>query len=484
MPENSRSNFSFQEYIYLLKQDLTAFMQRSFLALHPGTPFFDADYHDVMMSALADCFAGKTKRLIINAPPRGIKSHATSVSFPAWALARNPSLKFIVASYSMDLAETLARETRTLMEHQFYKAMTMTRISNKRKALHDFYTTQGGFRMATSPDGTLTGRGCDFFIIDDPMKADEALSAAARKSRIEWYENTVISRLNSKKDGVIILVMQRLHQNDLCGHLLAQGGWRHLSFPAIAQADIHIPYSGPYGPRIFRRAVGELLHPEREDQEALDRIRDETSLYNFSSQYLQNPIPEAGYLIHRDWLKFYAVLPNGRPLSTVQSWDTANKSTEISDYSVCTTWQKRAEDFYLIDVFRKRLEFPDLRRAIIAQAQKYSPDTVLIEDRASGTQLIQDLAREVRGIAPYLPPAGADKTMRLHACSHLFDAGRIFLPEKAPWLDVYIAELLGFPGTAHDDQVDSTTQALDYMKTPDELEIYRRLAAQIKNEQS
>ncbi|MDT2021227.1 phage terminase large subunit [Methylocella sp. CPCC 101449] len=467
---SSQRLLTFQEYKAALKRDPTAFMQRSFHALH-ATQYLYSDYHDLIMSTLKECLTGNIKRLIINAPPRGIKSHAVSVSFVAWALANNPALKFILASYSMDLAQTLARETRTLMEHPFYKAITTTRISPHRKALNDFYTTAGGFRMSTSPDGTLTGRGCNIFIIDDIMKADEALSPAVRKSRIEWYENTVVSRLNSKKDGVIIIVMQRLHQDDLCGHLLRTGKWKHLCFPAIAEEDIEIPYRGIYGDYKFVRKKGELLHPEREDRAAIERIRKEISFYNYTSQYQQNPAPESGHIVKKEWLKYYSDLPSGRPLNILQSWDTANKASELSDYSVCTTWHQYGDDYYLIDVLRQRLDYPSLRKAIKQQADKFSPHSIRIEDRASGSSLIQDISSEVSGVLAYLPPPGADKIMRLHACSHIFESGRVYLPQSASWLDAYINELMGFPGGSHDDQVDSTTQALDVLKTPDTLSL-------------
>jgi predicted phage terminase large subunit-like protein len=181
------------------------------------------------------------------------------------------------------------------------------------------------------------------------------------------------------------------------------------------------------------------------------------------------PIAISGNLVKREWLRYYApaALPR-RFLRIVQSWHTAAKTSELNDYSVCTTWGVDRDDYYLIDVFRRRLNFPDLKRAIVAQADRFRADDIVIEDKSSGTQLIQDLQNDgVMNVVEYKPPPGADKVMRLHACSDRFENGRVYLPANAPWLHEYVVELIGFPGTKHDDQVDSTTQALDYLREPD-----------------
>jgi predicted phage terminase large subunit-like protein len=198
-------------------------------------------------------------------------------------------------------------------------------------------------------------------------------------------------------------------------------------------------------------------------------MRRRIGLYNFSSQYQQRPIPISGNLVKREWLRFYGADDQPRRFARiVQSWDTAAKTSELNDYSVCTTWGVDKDNFYLVDVFRKRLNYPDLKRAIVSQADVFDANQIVIEDKSSGTQLIQDLHNDrVRNVVEYKPPPGADKVMRLHACSDRFENGRVLLPRDAPWLDEYILELIGFPGTKHDDQVDSTTQALDYLREPD-----------------
>jgi predicted phage terminase large subunit-like protein len=258
-------------------------------------------------------------------------------------------------------------------------------------------------------------------------------------------------------------------QDDLVGHVRPQDDWTVVSFRAIAEEREEVDYLTPYAPRKFVRKPGEALHPARESVQEYHLMRGRIGLYNFSSQYQQRPIPISGNLIRREWLQFYD--PDHARLQKwriVQSWDTASKTSELNDYSVGTTWSLEDDKFYLLDVFRQRLNYPDLKRAIISNANLYSAPTIVIEDKSSGTQLIQDLRNEgVLNVVEYKPPSGTDKIVRLHACSDRFENGRVLLPQRAPSLDDYITELIGFPGVKHDDQVDSTTQALDYLREPD-----------------
>jgi predicted phage terminase large subunit-like protein len=329
--------------------------------------------------------------------------------------------------------------------------------------------------MSTSVGGVITGRGADLIIIDAPQKPDVALSDTVRSSANEWFDNTLASRLNDKENGCIIIVMQHLHQDDLVGHVLEQDDrWEVLSFPAIATIDEVIPFQTPFGRRIFRRKAGEALHPKRESLETLARTRRTIGEYNFSSQYQQAPTPPGGNMIKLEWIKYYVPGEEpGRFGRIVQSWDTANKASERNDFSVCTTWGVDGSDFCLLDVFRKRLIYPDLKRAALELAARYNAQTFVIEDRASGTQLIQELQHErCYGIHAYKPPPNTDKIVRLNMHTTAFENGRVFLPRHAPWLADYVAELTGFLGTKFDDQVDSTTQALAYLSEPDALAVW------------
>jgi predicted phage terminase large subunit-like protein len=225
--------------------------------------------------------------------------------------------------------------------------------------------------------------------------------------------------------------------------------------------------------------MGEALHPEREPLASLVTTKRTIGEYDFASQYQQTPMPVGGNIVKSDWLARYrpSDLPD-RPLSICQSWDTANKATELNDYSVCTTWAAHDNKFYLLDVFRRRMNYPELKRAVRQRAEKFGATVILIEDKASGTQLLQELESEcLCGLVPYQPPAGSDKVMRLRAQTALFESGRVVLPETAPYLDAYISELTGFPGTKYADQVDSTSQALDYLKSNYTLFVWERLGS-------
>jgi predicted phage terminase large subunit-like protein len=469
-------NLSRAEYQFIARRDFMAFIERSFYELNPQTRFMDAPHIEAIAAKLEACRQGKIKRLIINLPPRNLKSHCTSIAFVAWYLGHDPSRHVICASYGQDLADKLARDCRIIMNSSWYKRLFRTRLSD-RQGVHDFMTTAQGTRLATSVGGVLTGRGADLILIDDPVKPDEALSETRRDAVKEWYGNTLMSRLNDKAEGCIIIIMQRLHQDDLVGHVLEQGNWDVLSLPAIAEADETHVIESPYGRRLFRRKEGEALHPERESLAVYANMRQTIGEYNFLSQYQQTPTPVGGAMVKTHWLKYYQ--PDEQPeqfARILQSWDTANKATELSDYSVCTTWGTVYRKYYLLHVFRRRMNYPELKRAVVAQAIEYKAGTVLIEDKASGTQLIQELQFEgLVGVAAYKPPPGNDKIMRLHAQTAMFENGLVLLLNEASWLNEYIKELTSFPGTKYDDQVDSTTQALHYFAENNDIEIWMRL---------
>ncbi|MBN8520313.1 MAG: phage terminase large subunit [Alphaproteobacteria bacterium] len=458
-------SISYEEYCCMIRQDLTSFIERSFYELNPQAKLIMGDYIECIATKLEDCRMGKIKRLIINLPPRHLKSHCVTVAFTAWLLGHDPSLHIISASYGQDLSEKMARDTRNLMNAEWYKNIFKTRISPDRQAVHDFMTTKLGTRMATSVGGVLTGRGADIIIIDDPLKPEDALSETKRKNVNEWYDNTLLSRLNNKKTGCIIIIMQRLHQNDLVGHVQENDTWEVLSLSSIAEESEEHQIVNIFGKRSFKRIVGDILHPERESLATLEAIRKSLGEYNFQSQYQQNPAPQGGAMVKTSWLKQYkSEEPPAKFDVILQSWDTANKVSELSDYSVCTTWGKKGNYFYLLNVFRRRMDYPELKRAVKDQATLYSATTILIEDKASGTQLIQELKYEgLRGVTAY-EPSGSDKIMRLHAQTAAIENGQVLLPTEGHWLPEYIKELTSFPGCKYDDQVDSTAQALDWLQ--------------------
>jgi predicted phage terminase large subunit-like protein len=449
----------------VLRGDFSAFIERSFYELNPETEYLPNWHVEVIAAALEDCRLGRCKRLIINVPPRSLKSHCATVCFVAWLLGHDPSTQIICASYAQELADKHALDCRTLMMSARYQELfPATRLTSSRPAVHDFQTSRKGTRLATSVGGVLTGRGADFIIIDDPTKPEEAISEVQRRNANEWFDHTLSSRLNSQIDGCIVVIMQRLHEDDLVGHVMQQGGWRLLSFPAIAEEDERHEIETPYGTCVYTRKQGEALHPERESLEVLAQIREIQSEYHFSAQYQQSPAPLGGGMVKREWLQTYTSESLPKEFELIfQSWDSANKVTELSDYSVCTTWGLKHKKLYLLDVLRRRMDYPELKRQVREQAALYKAKVILIEDKASGTQLIQELIQEgVPGITRYAPKM--EKAMRLHSVTSTMENGLMYVPEKARWLEVYLHELVTFDRGKFDDQADSTSQALDWVK--------------------
>ena len=351
----------------LLRSDLRFFVRKSFNTILPGTRYLPNWHIDAIVHQLMRVQAGDLSRLLINQPPRSLKSICVSVAYVAWLLGHNPSRRIIVVSYANELAAELHRQFRMLTDAAWYRAL-FPAMRPARDSGSELVTTAGGSRFATSVGGTLTGRGADLIVIDDPLKAEEAMSEAARKRVIDWYAGTLVSRLNDKEHGPIVVVMQRLHENDLAGHLLGKEGWEHLDLPAIALDDAVVPLGRG---KVMTRRTGDVLHPERESKDALDRTKAEIGSLMFSAQYQQRPIPIEGNLIRRHWFQFYDALPTASCQRIVQSWDTATMTGDANDYSVCTTWQMIKADYYLIDVFRGRLEYPTLRRKVASLAAEY-----------------------------------------------------------------------------------------------------------------
>ena len=398
------------EYYALVCHDLFAFTERAFYELNPTTPFLPNWHIQVVASALEACRRGEITRLIICQPPRSLKSHSASIAFPAFVLGRDPTAQIICASYGQDLSNKLALDCRTIMNSSWYRSLfPNTRLSSERQAIQEFVTTRSGSRLSTSVGGVLTGRGANFIIIDDSLKPDEAFSDTQRKAVNDWFDHTVYSRLNDKKTGCIIVIQQRLHEEDLVGHILGMNEpWKLIRFPAIAEEDETHIIQTPYGIERVERRIGEALHPERESLEVLQRIREVQGEYNFAGQYQQAPAPLGGGMVKAEWFRTYP--NNDRPPKfdlVFQSWDTANSPSELADYSVCGTWGVNDKHLYLLHVYRKRVGYPELKRAVHDQAEAFGPQTILIEDKASGTQLIQELISEgMHAVKRYEPNDG------------------------------------------------------------------------------
>ena len=439
-----------------LRQDFMAFTDRGVRQLNQGGSFIHNWHLDALAWELQKVISGETRRLIINMPPRSLKSLMVSVLFPAFWLGHDPRKKIFGISYGADLAAKHARDSQSIMQTGWYRqAFPRTQIT--RIADSSIYTDQRGFRKATSINATLTGLGGDCFIIDDPLKPVDAQSEPLRNAVNDWISHTLISRLDDKAKGAIIVVMQRVHQHDLTGFLMENfpGTWTLLNLPSIAQEDetVQIGFN-----RFHSRQAGEALHPDREPIEVLENLQRELGSDIFEGQYQQSPVPPGGAMVRREWLQYYDVLPErAYPARVIQSWDTAVKNGAQNDYSVCTTWLMVDNKFYLMDLVRERFEYPRLKQNALKLAEKFKPSVILIEDASTGSPLAQEL-RQAGTFAVRLIPVEHDKVARLYVQQAKFEAGQIFFPRRAPYLAALEAELLTFPQSKHDDQVDSITR--------------------------
>ncbi len=399
--------------------------------------------------------------MIINMPPRHLKSQTVSVAFPAYILGLEPWHRIICMSYGSELSSKHHDDFRSIVTSPWYRrAFPDMRVS---RSLEDMVTTSAtGFRRATSVYGTLTGLGGDMFIIDDPQKPIDAQSEIQRDRLNKWVSNTLVSRLDNKESGIIIVVMQRVHLNDLSGYLVEAGGWEVLSLPAIAERDETIAI----GDNEFHcRRTGEPLHPELESLESFCHLKEEVGSGVWAAQYQQSPVPPGGGMIQTKWLRFYHQLPKeDRSTRIIQSWDTAAKDGIRNDYSVCTTWLVvDRRDFYLIDVTRGHYDYPTLKAIACALVERYNPEFVLIEDASTGTALGQELEKLHSShfrLSIRLVPIERDKIARLFVHQAKFERGEVLFPKNATFMPTLLAELLTFPQSKYDDQVDSVSQAL------------------------
>lgn len=453
----------------ILRKSFSCFTIKSFSTVSPGSKFLDNWHLDIINHKLEQVQNGKITRLIINIPPRYLKSISVSVAWTAWLLGQNPSIKIMAASYSQALSDKHSQDCRLILNSQWYQDLfPWTKIAKGENKKSKFVTTERGFRFSTSTGGTATGEGGDILIVDDPQNPNKINSKKYRDSTIDWFEQTFISRLNNKKKGGIVIIMQRLHEDDLCGYLLKNKAkhWDHLKIPAIYEEETI--FSEPYKLIIDPGAV---LHEERENLNDLHKIRSELGQYNFAAQYNQEPISSKGAMIQKDWLKYYGNDDKINYTQVIQSWDTAIKAKDEHDYTVGITIGVNKDGYYILDICRKKLEFPQLIELLKNKTQKWKPQVILIEDKGSGQSLIQSLIQEIKipiiAIKPKL-----DKITRFAIHSVKFELGKIFINKDSDWRMIFEQELLSFPRGAHDDQIDALSQALSYLE--------RRILAQVR----
>jgi predicted phage terminase large subunit-like protein len=417
--------------------------------------FISGSHHKIMADAFERVANGELKRLIINMPPRHTKSEFASFLLPAWFLGKFPHKKIIQTAHTAELATGFGRKVRNLVSSEQYQKVFSTKLSSDSKAAGRWNTHMGGDYFAIGVGGAVTGKGADLLIIDDPHSEQEAKQAnpAVFDGVYEWFTSGPRQRL--QPGGAIIIVMTRWSKRDLTGQILKNSDkdgvdqWEVIDFPAI------MPNGNPLWPGFWSKT-------------ALEALKAELPVSKWEAQYQQNPTSEEGAIIKREhWMVWDKKHPPDCEY-IIQSWDTAFEKNNRADYSACTTWgvfqhpNKNGDlkaNIILLDAFKERMEFPDLKRKALEVYREYEPDTLIVEKRAAGAPLIYEMRKMGIPVAEYTPGKGNDKISRVNAISALFESGMVWCPETR-WAEEVMDELASFPNGDHDDLVDSSSQAL------------------------
>jgi len=441
------------------------FVKLVWSAIYPSSPFVDNFHYGLLTEHYEACFKGEIRELVVNLPPGGGKSSLTCVVFPAWMWVRDPHFSIIHAAYGQKLVRRDAGQTLQFMQSKWFQQRWGDRFKLPTVPTIDLIKNdKGGFRLGTTPGGEVTGFHANVQLLDDPNKPEE-LTKVGLQNTVEWLNRTLDTRWRRPPEvNALVCIMQRLHCGDLAQTLLDRGAV-HVCLPAEYDPSRKTTTKWGADPRV---AVGELLDPIRMPKRLVDEIRRNLGGINAAAQLDQNPVPEGGAVFRREHLKFYKELPATFD-HVVCSWDCAFKAEETSDFVCGQVWGRCGVHFYLIAQSYGHFSFPTTLRSILElRSRKVCgnlPSTVLIEDKANGSGVLQMLSEAVPGLVAVDPRGG--KHSRAAACSGFFEAGNVFLPDPAiaPWVDAtFIPEVLSFPRGKHDDQVDAMTQALLYLQ--------------------
>ncbi len=462
-------------------------MRQAWATVEPTTPFVPGWHIDAIIEHLEAVSRGQIRNLLINVPPRHMKSLLVSIFWPAWEWIRWPQRRWLYSSYAASLSQRDSVACRRLIESSWYQSLWGDRfaLTSDQNTKGRFNNDRSGYRLATSVGSSITGEGGDRIVVDDPHNVQEAESDTIRKTTIDWFDVVMSSRVNDPKTAAMTIVMQRCHQRDLSGHLLEKGGWEHLCLPAEYEGPgktTSIGFSDP------RHEPGELLWPERFGPAEIQSLKTSLGSYAAAGQLQQRPSPAGGGIFQRHWWRYWhpahmtlppvsVRMPGGAIRSipsipmperfdnVIQSWDLAFKDVATADYVVGQVWGAIKADRFLLDQRRDRLDMPQTLIAIRATCQKWPRAyTVLIEDKANGPAVVSALKHELSGVIPVNPEGG--KIARAQAISPQCESGNIYLPHPAvaPWVEDLIEEAACFPNAAFDDQVDAMTQALNRLR--------------------
>jgi len=435
------------------------------VVLEPDRPLVWSWHYDYLCEWLQMVDEWKTRKLIVNVPPRTAKSRFITVLWPVWRWTRRAGLRWMFISYSDSLTRQHSRERRDIITSDWFQRRFAARVTlaEDQNTVTWFDNTSRGSMFSSSVGGTVTGKGGDVVIMDDPQDPSQAHSEAERRSVIEFCDRTLATRLDDAKTGTQILVMQRLHEEDVTGHFLEQGGWEYVRLPMTAEKAETLSF--PISQRTYERAEGELLIPERFGPEEVAELKKRLGSYGAAAQLQQRPAPEEGGMLKRAWWREYPLPPEEQAASCeeiIQSWDMTFKDSVGADRVAGQVWGRKGADIYLLDHVNARMDFPTTKRAVLSLSAKWPTATAkLVEDKANGPAIIADLRGQISGLIPISPKDS--KIARAHAVSPSIEAGNVFLPrpEYAPWVHDFVEECSVFPMGAHDDDVDAMTQALD-----------------------
>ena len=464
-------------------RSLREFVRQAWIIVEPSTPFVPGFHIDIIIEHLEAVTRGQIRNLLINVPPRHMKSLLVSVFWPAWEWIAHPERRWLYSSYAASLSIRDSVKFRRLIESSWYQSRWGHRfdLASDQNTKVRVDNSRSGYRIATSVGGSATGEGGDRIVCDDPHNVQEVESDAVRKSTLDWWDVVMSTRVNDPKTSAMVVVMQRCHQQDLSGHLLEQGGFEHLCLPAEYEGSTRKTSIGFTDPRTI---VGELLWKERYGPTEIEDLKRRLGSYAAAGHLQQRPSPLGGGIFKRHWWRYWqppganlppvvVQLPDGtyqsihavnwptRGVEQIESWDCAFKDLETSDYVVGQIWGRLGADYFLGDQIRARMDCPTTIKAVRELSERCPGSLAkLIEDKANGSAVIQMLQHEIPGILPVNPEGG--KVARAMAVSPLIEAGNVYLPHPsiAPWVNDFIEECAAFPNGAHDDQVDAMTQAL------------------------
>lgn len=479
--DRRRSAVTFELDKRRAENSLYAFYKQAWSILEPTTPLTENWHLEYIAEHLEQVTSGACTRLIINVPPRSSKSTLATIVWPVWSWIKHPSKRWMFASYSQGLSSEHSVARRNLVTSDWFvarwgRAFALLDDTNRQ---NEFANDKTGRMFATSVGGTATGKGGDVIIIDDPHNTKTAESDLERATTLRNCDLGLSTRLNDKKTGAIVVIMQRLHEQDLTGHWLSKDSsiWTHVKL--TSEAEVNEVFTYPRSKRVFRRSAGELLQPQREGKKELAEAKLILGSYGYAGQHQQRPAPaDGGLLPASKWRRWDRVTLPTQFERMIQSWDMRFKDGKDSgDWVVGVVIGVLGTGRYLLDVSRGRWSFKESCDAVLALSAKWpNTDAKLIENKANGPAIVSQLSDAVSGLR-LVEPAGG-KVERVQGITPFLEAGNLWLPAGGvePWADGFVHECSTFPNGAHDDQVDAFTQGILHLKSTD-LEYLKAMAA-------